>query len=323
MELFLEFLVALNNPTLFEAIGFYLIAYGTNAARPSAANAPLNALYFETDTGNGYQNRAGTWTLVAISTGGGGSASDLLSTLTAAEIAVTGAVTATISRMHVCTGTSANYTVTLPTAVGNTGKLIGFRMAGIAALSKLVTLDGNGSETIDGSTTRIMWAQESAILLSDGANWFKIAGKTLPMMAAMHLSTDQTGVVPSTTTKINVDTSDVNNTGQMTDTSGFEIDILRPALYACSGTVRCNAPPGTGITAPGVAKNATSFSNISIITAPAATAVATYASGIVTAAAGDVITLNWYHSLTGNSTADGDTLANGPCALNVTEIPQW
>jgi len=60
-----------------------------------------------------------------------GTAYDMLSTLTASEISITGATTATISRMHVCSGTSADYTVTLPAVSGNTGKLIGFRMSSV------------------------------------------------------------------------------------------------------------------------------------------------------------------------------------------------
>lgn len=66
LELFPVFAMSANNPTLFESIAAYLTLSGTIAARPSAANVPLNALYFATDTGNAYLNIAGTWTLVAI-----------------------------------------------------------------------------------------------------------------------------------------------------------------------------------------------------------------------------------------------------------------
>ena len=55
----------------------------------------------------------------------------------------------------ICSGTTADYTITLPTAVNNGGKTITFIMS--SALTKLVTLDANGTETIDGSLTRIMW----------------------------------------------------------------------------------------------------------------------------------------------------------------------
>jgi hypothetical protein len=74
VELFALIIMSSLNPTLFEAISAYLMAFGTHANRPSVSDVPLNALYFETDTGNCYQNQSSTWTLVAINTGGGGGA---------------------------------------------------------------------------------------------------------------------------------------------------------------------------------------------------------------------------------------------------------
>ncbi len=168
-----------------------------------------------------------------------GTAYDLLSTLTGSIIAVTGAVTATISRMHYCTGTSASYTVTLPAASGNTGKLIGFQMGPSASLSKLVTLDGNASETIDGALTRVMWALEAAILLCDGSNWFKIAGKSIPMQSTIRLKNNTPGatqtITTTTVTKVLFDQSDLDNTGLMSDTTNHRINIVRPGSYLASG----------------------------------------------------------------------------------------
>lgn len=173
---------------------------------------------------------------------GGGSASDLLSTLTAAEISVTTTATATISRMHVCTGTSADYTVTLPAASGLAGKLLGIRLAGVAAMSKLVTIDGNGSETIDGSLTRILWAGESCILLCDGSNWFKIAGKSIPMILKLSRSlTDQTGIVASTATPIAMDTQDASSScpAAMWDSGNGRPKVLRPGRYLTTSYAYC------------------------------------------------------------------------------------
>ncbi len=175
--------------------------------------------------------------VTAASNGSGGSGGDLLSTLTSSEISITGATTATISRMHVCSGTSANYTVTLPTAVGNAGKLIGFRMAPLASLSKEVTIDGNSSEKIDGALTREMWALESCILLSDGSNWFKIAGRSIPQICLMAPSTT-TSASSGIVTKINIDTTIIDNTGRMADTTNKKITIIRGGTYVISAYVR-------------------------------------------------------------------------------------
>ena len=60
------------------------------------------------------------------------------------------------------------YTITLPTAVGNTSMLIIKKTAGTATL----TIDGNGSQTIDGGlTASIVTISESITLVSDNANW--------------------------------------------------------------------------------------------------------------------------------------------------------
>jgi hypothetical protein len=66
-------------------------------------------------------------------------------------------------------GTTTDYTVDLPTAVGNNEKTIIFK--GLAALTKNVTISGISGQTIDGATTHIIGGGGSLTLLSDGANW--------------------------------------------------------------------------------------------------------------------------------------------------------
>lgn len=70
-----------------------------------------------------------------------------------------------------CNTTSGAFTVTLPTAVGNTGTLIIKKTAGSAAL----TVDGAGTETIDGGLTAVVnRVEESITLVSDNSNWLII-----------------------------------------------------------------------------------------------------------------------------------------------------
>lgn len=69
--------------------------------------------------------------------------------------------------------TSGNLTVNLPTAIGNAG--LTFNIRKIDSTANTVTLDGNGSQTIDGSTTKVASTQYSGYTIqSDGANWFII-----------------------------------------------------------------------------------------------------------------------------------------------------
>ena len=66
--------------------------------------------------------------------------------------------------------TASGQTVTLPTAVGNTGLfVIKLMVAGT------VVVDGNASETIDGGLTATLSTQYEAItIVSDNANWIII-----------------------------------------------------------------------------------------------------------------------------------------------------
>jgi hypothetical protein len=150
------------------------------------------------------------------------------------EISITGATTATVGRRHVCSGTSADYTVTLPTAVGNTGRLIAFRMSN--ALTKLVTLDGNSTETIDGLTTRVMWAGESAILISDGSNWFKIAGRSIPFEAVIE-GRSATSIANTTTVRINMTDTIRQSVGTLVDLTNDRVTVPRPGKWILSGMV--------------------------------------------------------------------------------------
>ena len=63
-----------------------------------------------------------------------------------------------------CTGT---FTVTLPTAVGIAGKAYYIKNVSTG----VVTLDGAGSETMDGETTLTLSDDDSVEVVSDGSNW--------------------------------------------------------------------------------------------------------------------------------------------------------
>jgi hypothetical protein len=71
----------------------------------------------------------------------------------------------------VCGGTT--YTVTLPAASGNSGRVLYIKRNS----SGTITIDGNASETIDGATTLLLSTSlASAVLICDGSNWFSFGG---------------------------------------------------------------------------------------------------------------------------------------------------
>jgi len=157
---------------------------------------------------------------------------DLLANLLYPEVSVlsTTALDATsFGRMHSCSGTTANYTITLPAVSGNAGKVVGIRM--VSSLTKLVTIAGSGAETLDGLNQRVMWANEVAILLCTGTSWTKIAGKSIPMQGWLYKLADQTIPTSDVVYKILLDKVHIDNTGQMADLANNRIYIRRSGSY--------------------------------------------------------------------------------------------
>ncbi len=245
---------------------------------------------------------------------------DYLAALKNTETAITTTATATISTQHLISGTSSNYTITLPAASGNTGKFIGFRISPTA--TKLFTIDGNASETIDGATTRIMWAGESATLYCDGSNWFKVAGKSIPMTVTME-STGFQSIANSTVTTVTLESTLADNTGLMADLTNDRATILRSSVYSVYGICQYSGDTGYGgITAQSlniqtrIHNNGTAFLN-NAFSALSGSNPSLPISAPYALTAGDLITLRAYQ-VTG---AGQYTYATSK--LSLAEIPTW
>lgn len=65
---------------------------------------------------------------------------------------------------------SGTFTVTLPTAVGNTGLMFNIKNSGTG----IITIDGNGTETIDNELTQTITQWDNINLQSNGSNWIII-----------------------------------------------------------------------------------------------------------------------------------------------------
>ena len=239
--------------------------------------------------------------------------SDLLSDLVSAEVSVSSATSLTsdaFGKMHVVSG-SSDYTVTLPAASGNSGKIIGLRITGTA----LFTIDGNGSEEIDGELTRVMWAGESAILLCDGSGWIKIAGKSMPFSSKAWKNATQT-VSSETNTVISYQVKEENF--DIFDLATNKMIIPRKSSYqignhlytSISGSVRAGIYydiNGTeGSLFPVVNKASTS-------------------SGVTGGFSGNFIKFNKDDELRikVRITGGGDLRAEDTNFLSITEIPTW
>ena len=82
----------------------------------------------------------------------------------------TGALSLSSGTIVKCDSQSGDITITLPSSVGNSGKIVKFKK--ISAANNVV-LDADGSETIDGEALITLESPFAAVsLISDGANWF-------------------------------------------------------------------------------------------------------------------------------------------------------
>lgn len=149
---------------------------------------------------------------------------------------------ADLGKIFVVSGTTSNYTITLPTATGNGGKSITFEFDITSALSKLITISGfGGTETLDNRTTRQFWAGESITLESDnGTNWRILTSRSKGMGCIMVKNTQSFGNT-GTLAKFLLDTDNSDNTGLMGNTGSNRIDILRTNYYMVSATVQTSS----------------------------------------------------------------------------------
>ena len=148
----------------------------------------------------------------------------------ASSLAVTGAITlpaSSVGKWHICSGTTTDYTIILPSPAGCAGKYLGLMMD--AALTMLVTLDA-GAYTLGGQRYRYMHHGEVAVLRSDGSQWVKVAGVTIPMKARLRATAAQS-IAAGTPTKLNATTCDFTTIAAMADTTNKRILIKRPGKY--------------------------------------------------------------------------------------------
>lgn len=72
-----------------------------------------------------------------------------------------------------CDATSGNITITLPPVASLSGKI--FHIKKLNSNSNSVTIDGDGSETIDGDLTQIITSQyDNVMIVCDGLAWYVI-----------------------------------------------------------------------------------------------------------------------------------------------------
>lgn len=238
------------------------------------------------------------------------------------QVAISGAITldatAYGATLH-CSGTSANYTIILPTAVGHAGERIKLHMA--STLTRLVTIATAGGQTIDGAPSRVMFANESATLESDNANWYKAGGRSIPMACALQPTGNggvSGGASPS---QVTLDGIIGDNTGLMADPADGTIVVARPGNYHVLGQVRwANLSADSPRCMAQVHRNGLVIADADGSAVAAALPKSTAITPSAPLAAGDFITLFAFNAVTANFLGAAFSPAT---TLYVTEVPSW
>jgi len=241
----------------------------------------------------------------------------------ASPVSVTTTATLTIGKHHVCSGTTADYTITLPAVSGNEGRLISVEMSG--ALTKLVTVDGNASETIDGATTRIMWASETAILLCDGTQWTKVAGKSIPMQGYLYANSFTQLFAAATATKLQL--ASFSGNPFLNDAANYQIKIPRVGRYSLSYSIHYSSTNATvGSNTAMVCYNGSNISNCQVDAYRPASASVPVNAKSISLYCGEDIVLALYGYFAGGSFTTSTIFTSsitGRTGLQVEELITW
>lgn len=91
---------------------------------------------------------------------------------TTSTIAITAATSATLNRLHIISGTSADYDITISGLSPSPGDVVGFYVKDYAAASKQFRLDAGGTVKIAGRTRYLTLLHTNVVLLMwDGTDW--------------------------------------------------------------------------------------------------------------------------------------------------------
>lgn len=133
-----------------------------------------------------------------------------------------------------CNTTSAGFTVTLPTASGNTGKVFTIENTGTAG--NTLTVDTTSSQTINGALTFLMDTQyDSVKVVSDGSNWLVLGTTKSITVRATH--TAGTSLPSGATTKIPLASGGIRKNITL-DTTNHRITVIEPGIYKVSAGLR-------------------------------------------------------------------------------------
>ena len=224
------------------------------------------------------------------------------------------------NRWNVITASSA-CNAKLPPPV--LGKVIGIRLD--PSSTNLFTLNPNASENIGPGTnsSRILWAGESAILLSDGKNWNKVAGLSFPMICEMNPTANTTIANGGGWTQVSLAQAPVDNTGLMGDTTtNFRVNILRTATYNVLTQAYWPSAPSTGSYYSLAGPSGPGVPNLILPTAVWGFAITQQIQGILALTAGGNLCFFGANTTSANQSMYGAS-SDTTTRMTIEEIPAW
>jgi hypothetical protein len=198
------------------------------------------------------------------------------------------------------------------------------------ALTKLVTLDADTTELIDGELTRPMWAGETAVLYCDGTGWIKIMGRTKAMLCS-GINSAATAIAHNTAVKVTLGTLGAESISGMLSTANNRIIAQRKGSYLISAIVSYEL---TGTAVAGAEAYVTVYKNVSPAVSPAITIqtptstsgsntfAMPSASGRIDLNAGDYVEVFGFQT-TGSSMNTRTVVGHVKSNLVLTEVPTW
>jgi hypothetical protein len=183
-------------PTTFAPTAVRAAVRIAPAVLPSAPAA--GALAIDSGDSNKFKWWDGSAWQTAGGGGGGGSVVLWAKILEAASISVSAATNATVNRLHRVSGTSADYTITMPSAVA--GDVVGFQVVSWVDANRQYKLDAGAVVKIAGRTRYLVLLHSNVVLLMfDGTDWQPLVlNLDTPVVAyAMTVKADITNPMPN------------------------------------------------------------------------------------------------------------------------------
>jgi hypothetical protein len=221
-------------------------------------------------------------------------------------------------RLYLCSPSSSNINVTLPSVSGNAGLRHGVKMVNSTSSARTVTLVRSGSALIDGKTSVVLYVDGDYLEVEcDGTNWHVVVDGRIAHRANMRRTTGQS-ISHDTVTQIDFTTSDVNVGALATTGSGSKFEVRRAGSYLVSCSINLTGIDDQERLALRFRKNGIGQNYVDLWASGNNRECAVNLTALVELAVGDDLTMHVYHN-EGGSLSTSTTTEDQP-RFSIVEI---